>query len=94
MTQDYEKIANLLINDFIPALQDKGIRLTVGSGVAHYVAKEAVNGIRGARDIRHTIRRLIEDPITNLLVSSYDKTISEIMIEVADNGISVTPSFL
>ena len=91
--EDYEKIAALLIGDFIPSLQDKGIRLNIGEGVAHYIAKEAVNGIRGARDIRHTIRRMIEDPITNLLVSSYDKPIAEINVAQTDQGISVTPVY-
>jgi ATP-dependent Clp protease ATP-binding subunit ClpA len=91
--EDYEKIAALLINDFVPSLQDKGVRLTVGEGVAQYVAKEAVNGVRGARDIRHTIRRLIEDPITNILVTSYDKKISQITLSAADEGIRVTPDF-
>ena len=91
--EDYEKIAALLIGDFAPSLQDKGVRLTVSDGVAHYVAKEAVNGIRGARDIRHTIRRLIEDPITNLLVSSYDKSIDEITVSVAEEGVTVTPVY-
>ncbi len=91
--EDYEKIASLLIGDFVPSLQDKGIRLTVGEGVASFIAKEAVNGIRGARDIRHTIRRFIEDPITNLLVSSHDKSIAEITVSVAEEGVTVTPVY-
>ena len=91
--EDYERIAALLINDFVPSLQDKGIKLTVGEGVASAIAEEAVKGIRGARDIRHTIRRLIEDPITDILVSSYDKTIREITVLVLGGSIVVTPVF-
>ena len=90
---DYEKIATLLINDFIPSLQDKGIKLTVEDGVAQYVAKEAENGVRGARDIRHTIRRLIEDPITNILVSSYDKPLRAVTVSCDDSGICVVPRY-
>ena len=90
---DYEKIATLLINDFIPSLQDKGIKLIVEDGVAQYVAKEAENGVRGARDIRHTIRRLIEDPITNILVSSYDKPLRAVTVSRDENGIRVVPRY-
>ena len=90
---DYEKIAALLINDFIPSLQDKGIKLTVEDGVAQYVAKEAENGVRGARDIRHTIRRLIEDPITNILVSSYDKPLRAVTVSCDGSSISVVPRY-
>ena len=91
--EDYEKIASLLMHDFIPSLQDKGVKLIIEDGVAERIAQEAVNGIRGARDIRHTIRRWVEDPITNILVSSYDKTVDKIYVAVEDGNIKVTPSF-
>ena len=87
--EDYTKIASLLIDDFVPALRDKGIRLHVQDGVAELVAREAAGGVRGARDIRHYIRRTIEDPITDILVNSYDKGITEIDISVADDKIAV-----
>ena len=91
--EDYKKIAALLINDFVPSLQDKGIKLIIDDGVADVIAKEAESGVRGARDIRHTIRRRVEDPITDLLVSSYDIKIRSIRISVNENEIVVTPSF-
>ncbi len=86
---DYEKIAKLLIDEFVPSLRDKGIRLVVDSDVPSCVAKEADGGVRGARDIRHTIRKAIEDPIANILVSNYDRTIDEIRVSVHDGKIVV-----
>ena len=91
--EDYKKIAALLINDFIPSLQDKGVKLTIEDGVAELIAKEAENGVRGARDIRHSIRKRVEDPITDLLVSSYDKKLSAIHLSVRNDEIAVEPSF-
>ena len=90
---DYKKIAALLIGDFVPSLQDKGVKLVIGEGVSDVIAQEAANGIRGARDIRHTIRRKVEDPITDLLVSSYDKKLVSIRLFVKDNEIAVDPTF-
>ena len=89
---DYEKIAKLLIDEFIPSLRDKGIRLTVDEDVPACVAAEADGGVRGARDIRHTIRKAIEDPIANILVAGYDKIINEIRVSVFDGKIVVTHS--
>ena len=86
---DYQKIARLLIDEFIPSLQDKGIKLTVGENVAEVIAKDAIDGSRGARDIRHIIRKTVEDPIANILVSSWDKNIDEINVFVADGKIVV-----
>ncbi|MBE6790620.1 MAG: ATP-dependent Clp protease ATP-binding subunit [Ruminococcaceae bacterium] len=90
--EDYEKIAKLLIDEFIPSLRDKGIKLIVDEDVPRAVAAEADGGVRGARDIRHSIRKAIEDPIANILVSSYDKVIEEIRVSVHAGNIVVTHS--
>ncbi|MBQ2758712.1 MAG: ATP-dependent Clp protease ATP-binding subunit [Clostridia bacterium] len=87
--EDYQKIAKLLIDEFIPALQDKGIKLNIGENVPEVIAEDAIDGTRGARDIRHIIRKTVEDPIANILVSSWDKTIEEINVFVADGKIAV-----
>ena len=88
--EDYKKIAKLLLDDFVPALRDKGIRLQIADEVPAFIAKEAAGGTRGARDIRHYIRKTVEDPITDILVGSYDKDISEINVGLFEGKITVT----
>ena len=88
--EDYEKIAKLLIDEFIPSLRDKGIKLIVDDDVPACVAADADGGTRGARDIRHTIRKAIEDPIANILVANYDSIIDEIRVFVHEGKICVT----
>ena len=87
---DYEKIAKLLIDEFIPTLRDKGIKLVIDDDVPAVVANDADGGVRGARDIRHTIRKAIEDPIANILVAGYDKIIEEIRVSSHEGKIVVT----
>ena len=90
--EDYEKISKLLIDEFIPSLRDKGIRLIVDEDVPSVVANDADGGVRGARDIRHTIRKAIEDPIANILVANFDRVIDEIRISVHEGKIVVSHS--
>ena len=85
--EDYTKIAEILINEFIPSLRDKGVKLTVAPEVAPLIARISADGIRGARDIRHTIRRTVEDPITNILVDRHEEPVSEINVFVQDGEI-------
>ncbi len=87
--EDYEKIADILIREFEPSLRDKGVKLTIGENVAATVAKKSADGTRGARDLRHFIRRAIEDPIANILVERYDRDVNEIMIEAENDEIKV-----
>lgn len=88
--QNYRDIASLLINELVPSLQDKGIRLHIDDGVAEVIAKEAAGGQRGARDLRHTIRKSVEDPIATILVGAYDSEITDIYVSSENNVISVT----
>ncbi len=90
--EDYEKISKLLIDEFIPSLRDKGIKLIVDEDVPSVVANDADGGVRGARDIRHTIRKAIEDPIANILVANFDKIINEIRVSVHEGKIVVSHS--
>ena len=89
--EDYTKIAQILIDEFVPALRDKGVRLHVADGVAASIAAKAADGTRGARDIRHAIRRSVEDPIANVLVTRHDQIITDIYVDVSDGDITVIP---
>ena len=92
--EDYTKIAEILIREFEDALHDKGIKLEVAPAVYSTVAAEADGGSRGARDIRQTIRKRIEDPIANILVEFWNKPIERIVVAVSDGGdITVTSDF-
>ncbi len=90
--EDYEKISKLLIDEFIPSLRDKGIKLIVDKDVPSVVANDADGGVRGARDIRHTIRKAIEDPIANILVANFDRVINEIRVSAHEGKIVVSHS--
>ncbi len=87
--EDYEKIAEILINELVPSLADKGITLTVESGVPAAVAKTAIGGERGARDIRIAIRKNVEDAIANLLIANRNMGINEITVSVSNGAIVV-----
>lgn len=87
--EDYRKIADILIKEFVPSLRDKGVKLNVTDDVAALIAKVSADGVRGARDIRNAIRRMIEDPIATILVTHYDQKISEIDVFTEDDQIKV-----
>lgn len=83
--KEYEKIAEILLGDMVEPLKDKGITLNIGEGVPALIAKNAIKGIRGARDVKNEIRRKIEDKIAGLIIDNADTPITEINI-TAENG--------
>ena len=83
------KISAILIEEFRQPLKDKGIELVLGDGVCEIVAEKSEDGGRGARDIRRTIRKNIEDKVANILIDNAGALINEITVSAVDGEIEV-----
>lgn len=88
--EDLVKISDILINELRGPLQDKGIGLEVGNGVSEIIAEASNGGGRGARDIRRTIRKQIEDKITDILIDRAEEPVSIIEVTAVDGEIKVS----
>ena len=66
--ENLKDISVLMLNELVDPLHDKGIEFTYDDSVPQLIAKKSENGIRGARDLRNTIRRQVEDNIANAIV--------------------------
>ena len=88
--EDIVKISDILINELRGPLQDKGIGLEVGNGVSEIIAEASNGGGRGARDIRRTIRKQIEDKITDILIDRAEEPVSIIEVTAVDSEIKVS----
>ena len=65
---DFQKIAGLMLNEYVGTLKEKGITLTYTPEVCGYLAEKSIHGQSGARDLRNNIRRMVEDKLAMLLV--------------------------
>ena len=83
------KIAEVLLSELKSPLKDKGIDLVVGEGVYEIIADMSEDGGRGARDIRRTIRKEVEDKIANILIDNAGSLVNEITVNAVDGKISV-----
>ncbi len=83
------KIAEVLLGELKSPLKDKGINLVVGEGVYEIIANMSEDGGRGARDIRRTIRKEVEDKIANILIDNAGALVNEITVNAEDGKITV-----
>ncbi|MBE6802840.1 MAG: ATP-dependent Clp protease ATP-binding subunit [Ruminococcaceae bacterium] len=88
--EELVKIAAILIEEFRQPLKDKGIDLVVGDGVCEIIAEKSEDGGRGARDIRRTIRKCVEDKVANILIDNAGALINEISVNANDGEIEVS----
>ncbi len=87
--ENFEKIAVLMLSELVEPIADKGIAFTWSDEAVSLLAAMSVDGDRGARDLRNTIRRNVEDAITTKIVDSVDEKLSKIHVCVENGKISL-----
>lgn len=60
---DFVKIADLMLSEYVPTLEEKHIKFTFDEKVCQLLAEKSCNGASGARDLRNTIRREVEEKL-------------------------------
>ena len=68
--ENYIEIASLMLSEYVPALEEKHIAFTYDNKACEYLAKKSCGGKSGARDLRHTIRREVEEKIAEAMIAS------------------------
>ena len=64
---DLEKIANLMLDEYRPGMQAHGVDLQVTPAALKAIVDETSTKF-GARELRRTIRKEVEDPIAQALI--------------------------
>ena len=87
--EDLEKIARLMLNEYVEVLKEKGVSLSSDDKVTKWLSEKVKDGKQGARDLRNAIRKDVEDKIANTLVESDgEKDIKNIYLTVKENAIA------
>ena len=88
--ENFLGIADIMLGELKDSLQDRGLTLTWDDSLRDYLVKKAYSITYGARNLRRTIQRDLEDPISQRIIESFEVPISHLKISVADDQIVVT----
>ncbi len=72
------KIAELMLNELKTSLSERLIDFKFDTGVCTYLAEKCGNGKRGARELRNTIRREIENKLVDIIVDNGEGSIKSL----------------
>jgi len=86
---DFVKIAHLMISDLAGVLADKGITLKCTEAAERLIAKKSFSRKYGARNLRRTIQREIEDALANKLISDYDRSVTVASVDADGDSIVI-----
>lgn len=88
---DFVKIADLMLSEYVPTLEEKNIKFTFDEKVCQLLAEQSCNGASGARDLRNTIRREVEEKIANAMIEAGAGGVTAMHL-TAENGEPVLQS--
>ena len=88
--ENFLGIADIMLRELKQSLEERGLRVTWDDALGQYLVKKAYSVTYGARNLRRTIQRDLEDPISEKIIESFESPISDLHISVQDDKITVT----
>ena len=89
--ENFSEIAKIMLSDLSAALVEKQISFEYDYKLIEYLTEKSFSQKYGARNLRRTIQKEIEDSIANLIIENYETSVSKIFV-TADEKVIVTVS--
>ena len=87
--ENFLAIADIMLSELRHSLQSRGLELSWDGAIRDLLVNEAYSVTYGARNLRRTIQRRLEDPISEKIIDSFEHPISSIYIAVDGDKITV-----
>ena len=87
--ENFLGIADIMLSELRTSLSARGLTLTWTEDVRKLLVKKAYSVTYGARNLRRTIQKELEDPISEAIIDSFESPISAIEIYAEDDKISL-----
>ena len=85
--ENFLGIADIMLAELQQNLAERGLQVNFSADVRQYLVKEAYSVTYGARNLRRTIQKSLEDPISERIIDSFEKPISSIAVRVENESI-------
>ena len=84
-----QKIAKIMLEKIKGRLSKKGMDLEVEENVIGYISKEGYDENFGARPLRRAIEKLLEEPLSEKVISGELKEGDKIVVKMVGGKISI-----
>ena len=87
--QNFAGIARIMLSELQKSLEDKGLHFTWDEDVEDYLVKKSYSATYGARNLRRTIQKDLEDTMAAQIIDSYEHPVTQIRASMEDGKLVV-----
>ncbi len=85
--ENFRAIAGIMLGELRDALAEREIGIRWEASVIDYLVDKSYSVTYGARNLRRTIQRDIEDPMAQRIIDSYEAPITQMLLRVEDGTV-------
>ena len=85
--ENFKGIARIMLGELVDSLKEKGLEFAYDDKVVGYVTHKSYSLTYGARNLRRTIQKEIEDPLAGRIIGEYEHPFTKISATVEEDKI-------
>ena len=87
--ENFQAIARIMLGELAASLKDKGIAFTYDDALVELLTEKSYSLTYGARNLRRTIQKELEDPMATRIIDSYETPITQIKATAEDGQVKL-----
>ncbi|MDD5914163.1 MAG: AAA family ATPase, partial [Oscillospiraceae bacterium] len=76
--QNFEGIARIMLDELQASLEEKGLHFSYDDAVVKYLTHKSFSTTYGARNLRRTIQKELEDVMASRIIDSYENPVTQL----------------
>ena len=87
--ENFKPIARLMLDELKASMKEKGLTFTYDDALVDYLVKKSYSATYGARNLRRTIQKEVEDSMAISIINSYDRPITQLRATAQDDKVEL-----
>ena len=87
--EDFQPIARLMLDELKASMKEKGLTFNYDEALVKQLVKKSYSASYGARNLRRTIQKEVEDALALEIINSYDHPVSQIAVTAEEDRVVI-----
>ncbi|WP_295586545.1 ATP-dependent Clp protease ATP-binding subunit [uncultured Oscillibacter sp.] len=87
--ENFQSIARIMLDELVASLKEKGITFTYDDALVAWLTHKSYSLTYGARNLRRTIQKEVEDPLATKIIDSYETPFTQVRATVENDRVRI-----